>query len=394
MNIMKKDIVIIGAGPAGLSLACSLAETNLEIIIVENQPIKNIAVPAYDGREIALTHFSKKILKKLEIWDNFTTNKISPIKEAKVLDGNSSYALHFDHRKVSKDALGYLVSNHVIRKALYEKVITKPNIKIISNTSITGINSSNQFTSVTLTNHKNIQASLIVAADSRFSNTRRNMEISATMQDFGRVAIVCRMKHKKHHNNIAYECFHYGVTLAVLPLIPNTSSIIITIPTEESAKVMNINKSKFNTYVSKKFKYKLGKMELVGKRYMYSLVGVFADRFISHRFALIGDAAVGMHPVTAHGFNLGLRGQNTLSLEIKSALMHGLDIGSQVILKNYQSKHRRASKPLYLGTNAIVKLFTDDSFFSKIVRKTVLRIGNNFIPAKRKIMDQLTEVLE
>tara|TARA_B100000378_G_C17762569_1_gene313672 strand:- start:176 stop:559 length:384 start_codon:yes stop_codon:yes gene_type:complete len=127
---------------------------------------------------------------------------------------------------------------------------------------------------------------------------------------------------------------------------------------------------------------------------MYSLVGVFADRFISHRFALIGDAAVGMHPVTAHGFNLGLRGQNTLSLEIKSALMHGLDIGSQVILKNYQSKHRRASKPLYLGTNAIVKLFTDDSFFSKIVRKTVLRIGNNFIPAKRKIMDQLTEVLE
>ena len=74
--------------------------------------------------------------------------------------------------------------------------------------------------------------------------------------------------------------------------------------------------------------------------------------------------------------------------------MHGLDIGSQVILKNYQSKHRRVSKPLYLGTNAIVKLYTDDSFFSKIIRKTVLRIGNNFIPAKRKIIDQLTEVLE
>ncbi|HIC43892.1 MAG TPA: FAD-dependent hydroxylase, partial [Sulfurimonas sp.] len=292
----------------------------------------------------------------------------------------------------SKDALGYLVSNHLIRKALYDEIITKPNIKIISNTSILKVSTNNEYASVMMTNKKKIQASLIVAADSRFSQTRRNLGISATMQDFGRVAIICRMKHTKHHNNIAYECFHYGETLAVLPLIQNTSSIIMTIPTEKSAKMMNLNKNEFNTYVSKKFKNKLGDMKLIDKRYMYSLIGVFADKFIACRFALIGDAAVGMHPVTAHGFNLGLRGQNTLSQQIKSALMLGLDIGSSIILEKYQSQHRRASKPLYLGTNAIVKLYTNDSLFSKIIRKTVLRIGNNFIPAKQKIMNQLTEV--
>ena len=120
---MKKDIIIIGGGPAGLSLARSLADTNLNIIIIEKQTVKQLAFAAYDGREIAVTHFSKKILKELNIWNRIPTKKISLIKEAKVLDGNSPYALHFDRRKVRKDALGYLVSNHLIRKALYLSLI-------------------------------------------------------------------------------------------------------------------------------------------------------------------------------------------------------------------------------------------------------------------------------
>ena len=133
-------------------------------------------------------------------------------------------------------------------------------------------------------------------------------------------------------------------------------------------------------------------MTLISKRYQYSLTGVFAEQFIENRFALIGDAAVGMHPVTAHGFNLGLRGQNTLSLQIKFALKRKLDFGSLKILERYELRHRRASKPLYLGTNAIVKLYTGETLFSKIVRKAILRIGNNFLPAKKKILDQLTEL--
>tara|TARA_B100001123_G_C15300130_1_gene1020730 strand:+ start:1378 stop:2553 length:1176 start_codon:yes stop_codon:yes gene_type:complete len=391
---MNKDIVIIGGGSAGLSLACSLSDTNLKIAIIEQKSISHLAHPIYDGKEIALTHFSKKILEQINIWNYFPKNKISHIKEAKVMDGNSPYTLNFDRRKIRKDALGYLISNNLIRKALYEEANTKKNVEIIYDSSISKITTNNHYASIILTNKKKISASLIVAADSRFSQIRRNMGISANMQDFGRVAIVCKMKHKKSHNNIAYECFHYGETLAVLPLIHNTSSIVITVPTKKSIDIMNMNKNKFNYYVSNKFGNKLGNMELINKRFLYPLIGVFADNFIGCRLALIGDAAVGMHPVTAHGFNLGLKGQNTLSLEIKSGLMNGLDIGSPTILKKYEKKHKRASKPLYLGTNTLVKLYTNDSLFSKIIRKTMLRIGNNFIPAKRKIINQLTEITQ
>ena len=390
---MKNKVIIIGAGPAGLSLACSLADTDIEITIIEKQSTKHLSSPSYDGREIALTHLSKKILEELGVWKRLSSKTISPIKEAKVLDGNSSYALHFDRHKVHKKALGYLVSNHLIRRALYKEAITKPNIKIISDTSVVNVNTDEYSAFVRLSNKKKIQAPLVVAADSRFSPTRQHMGISADIHDFERVAIVCRMKHQKQHRNIAYECFHYGETLAILPLAQkNTSSIIMTIPVETSSLFMDMNTEEFNSFITNKFNNKFGNMTLLNKRYQYSLVGVFADQFVANRFALIGDAAVGMHPVTAHGFNLGLRGQNTLSLQIKFALEHGLDIGLLQTLETYQLKHRRASRPLYLGTNAIVKLYTDDSLLAKITRKIMLRIGNNFIPAKKKILNQLTEI--
>ena len=389
---VKRDIVIIGAGPAGLSLACSLADTNLKITVIEKQSEKHLSSPSYDGREIALTHFSKKILQNLGVWKRISSDLISPIKQAKVLDGNSSYALHFDSHKVHKEALGYLVSNHLIRKALYKEVVTKSNIKIITNTPVVSISSRKQYAFIKTSNNKIIRAPLIVAADSRFSQTRENMGISASMNDFERVAIVCKMQHIEQHNNIAYECFNYGETLAVLPLMKNSSSVIMTIPTKKSEILMKMSKEKFNTCITNKFKKKFGNMKLLSTRHSYPLVSVFADRFVANRFALIGDAAVGIHPVTAHGFNLGLRGQNTLALQIKFALKRKLDFGSLKILEKYELRHRRASKPLYLGTNAIVKLYTGDTLFSKIVRKAVLRIGNNFLPVKKKILDQLTEI--
>lgn len=125
---------------------------------------------------------------------------------------------------------------------------------------------------------------------------------------------------------------------------------------------------------------------------MYPVVAVHADKFATTRYALIGDAAVGMHPVTAHGFNLGLRGQNTLAKEIKSALKRGMDIGATSLLEHYQSKHRRVTKPLYLATNGIVRLYTNDNLPARIMRKVILRFGNNVWPIKRAIMNQLTGI--
>ena len=129
---MERDIIIIGAGPAGLSFARSTADSGLKVLIVEKSPLEQISKPVPDGREIALTHLSVGLLKELGAWSRIPADEIAPIKEAKVLDGDSPYSLDFDYRRASVDALGYMVSNHYIRKALFDEVATLGNVEIVT----------------------------------------------------------------------------------------------------------------------------------------------------------------------------------------------------------------------------------------------------------------------
>lgn len=390
-RLMKYDISIIGAGPAGLSFARSLASTDLKVALIEKLPKGALSDPAFDGRDIALTHKSVKILRALGVWPRIHTDAIYPIREARVLDGTSPYFLSFDSKKDSVEALGYIVSNHLIRKALYEEVEAVANVDIFSELTVTSVATHADNAAVILSNGETIESSLVVAADSRFSETRRMMGIPASMQDFGRSALVCRMEHEKPHNGIAFECFHYGRTLAVLPLSEKQSSIVITAPTDLAEAVTKMSNEQLTADVQSRFENRLGKMKLVSKLHSYPLVAVHADRFVATRFALLGDAAVGMHPVTAHGFNLGLSGQDILAEEIKSAVLRRSDIGGSKLLENYQSRHMRATKPLYLGTNEIVSLFTNDALPIKALRKAALRITNNLAPVKWLIKNMLTE---
>ena len=386
---MHYDIAIVGAGPAGISFACMLEDSGLKIALVEKLPESVLADPPVDGRDIALTHLSKKILTRLNVWQNFGDDEISPIQEALVLDGDDPYTLDFDTGSKSTDALGYLVRNNVIRRALYDQAKQMRHITWLYDTEVTDIETSDAQGTLTLSSGETVTASLLVAADTRFSETRRKMGIGAEMKDFGRVAIVCEMEHERSHNNTAFECFHYGRTLAILPMPGNISSAVITLPGDQAEQVMKMSESEFNADITQRMDNRLGKMKLIDKRYPYPLVAVHAKKFYTKRFALMGDAAVGMHPVTAHGFNLGLSAGEILSEEIKYAKSKGESIASDFVLKRYQWKHRHSTLPMFHGTNKIVGLFTDDSFPAKLVRKAVLRASNHIPPIKWAIRNKL-----
>ena len=388
---MDYDIVIIGGGPAGLSFASSMAGLNLNVLLIEKSSLKTISKPKPDGREIALTHHSRKILMKLGVWTLIDEDKVSPLKEAKVFDGDSDSLLNFDAKKSVIEALGYLVPNHLIRAALFERVSQVENVTILNELMVDGVSTSNTSAEVSLSNGKNIKSKLVVAADSRFSEIRRKMGIPSVMKDFSKVMITTRMTHEKAHNHVALECFNYGHTLALLPLNGNVSSFILTVPTDKANEMLELDEEKFSEIASAGFDGKLGQMKQIGDRYSYPLVGVYAQKFIAKRFALIGDAAVGMHPVTAHGFNLGLRGQDLLSLSIISALNNGLDIGSDAVLKEFERKQINLSRLMYFGTNGIVSLFTNDDAVIKQVRKLVLKFAERFPPVKTLITQHLTE---
>ena len=383
------DIVVVGAGPAGIAFACGFADSNIKVAIVDKLPKEVIANPKIDGREIALTHHSVKVLKKLNVWNYISNKSISSIKEARVLDGNSTYFLNFNHKEIQKENLGYLIANNVIRKALYKKLRNLSNITLISKAECISINVNKQYASIVLSNGEKIKTSLIVAADSRFSKMRSKMGISAFIRNFDKDMIVCRMQHEKPHKNIAYEFFRYNQTQASLPCFKNQSSIITTATKDLSSDLMKMNKKEFNKEMEGNFNNFFGKMKIIGKRYSYPMVTTYTKKFISDRFAVIGDAAVGMHPVTAHGFNLGLRGLEILINEIKIAIKNKTDIGLITTLQDYQSKLHHIAAPIYLTTNGIVNLYTSTILPAKLTRQFILRLVNSVKPIKQTFLNIL-----
>jgi ubiquinone biosynthesis UbiH/UbiF/VisC/COQ6 family hydroxylase len=388
---MNYDIIVVGAGPAGLSFARCLKHSGLRLGIIEKLAEDDLTAPEFDGRDVALTHQSLRILRELGVWERFTEDERPPIREAKVLDGDSPYSLDFDADGDTIDVLGHIVSNHVIRRALYEEARTLDNVEFLTEREVRDVRIQPDSASVLLTDGNTLSARLVVAADSRFSATRRMVGIAASMHDFGRVCIVSRMQHEKPHDGIAYECFHYDRTLAVLPLTSHESSIVVTANMERRNAIMDLEPGEFAEDIEARFRHRYGEMCLTTNRFAYPLVGVHAERFCTNRFALVGDAAVGMHPVTAHGYNLGLSGAEILAREITRAAGSNVDFGQRNVLERYQRKHMRTTRPMYHGTNEIVRFFTDDRKPVRLARKLVLRFSNNFPPIRRAIRARLTD---
>jgi ubiquinone biosynthesis UbiH/UbiF/VisC/COQ6 family hydroxylase len=386
------DVVIIGAGPAGLSLAGSLADQGLAIALVERLPATALAAPEFDGREIALTHFSVDVLRGLGAWERIPSDMIAPLCEARVLNGAGGHALCLSPGRAQGERLGHLVPNDQIRRALYAAAQDKPNIRLFADSTATGFTVGDAQATLSLACGTTLTARLIVAADTRFSEMRRRAGIGAAMRDFGASMLVCRMAHETPHHEVATEWFGYGQTIAMLPLNgtaeeAHLSSLVLTLPAREIERLRTLDDTAFGAEITRRYQGRLGAMRPVSSRHVYPLVAAYAERFVAPRCALVGDAAVGMHPVTAHGFNFGLRGQHVLAGLIAGAT----DIGASALLQRYERAHRLATRPLYLATNATARLYTDDSLPARVLREAMLRIGERLPPVRHAMVAKLME---
>ena len=393
-DVLHRDVVIIGAGPAGLSFARAVAASGLRITVVEKSPAAVLADPPYDGREIALTHKSKEIMQALDMWQRVDEHEIYKLKDAKVVNGRSGYQLHFPQPKSARgkptDTLGYLISNHNIRRVAHAAVQTCPNIELLCGVGVQDVHTDKEAATVNLEDGRRLHAKLLVAADSRFSQTRRQVGIAADMHDFGRTVIVFRMRHSVSNQHSAFECFHYGRTLALLPLEENLTNCVVTIDSHRADSLLKLSPEALAADIEQQLQGRLGSMTLASTLHTYPLVGVHANAFHAQRSALVGDAAVGMHPVTAHGFNLGLESADILARLVNQAAQKGQDIASGSLLAQYQREHMRNTRPLYHGTNLMVRLFTNEAPPAKVLRSLILRVSNNLPPIKHLISRQLT----
>lgn len=399
---MDFDLILIGAGPAGLCLARALRGSGLRLCLIEQQPLEALQNPAFDGREIALTQHSAQLLRQLGIWPLLGEAHIAPLRDALVLDGGAGpgqQRMTISHSLSPKPELGFLVANHHIRRAAFEAALGAtegPVPTLRCGEQVTQIHTDTSAAHITLASGQRLSAPLVVAADSRHSSTRRAMGIPADLHDYGRTMLVCNMTHEHPHHETAWEWFDHGQTLALLPMnadpasgLPR-SSVVLTLPSQQLQPLMDLAEADFNAEMTRRFSAQLGAMRLTSTRHAYPLVGVWARRLVAQRFAVVGDAAVGMHPVTAHGFNLGLRSIDVLSRLVRQARQQSQDIANPQLLQRYQRQHQAASRGLYMATHALATLYTRDETPARLLRQAMVGLGERFTPFKRAVAASLT----
>lgn len=379
------DVVVAGGGPVGLAFAGSLAGNGLAVAVVEPQPEAVLAEPPDDGREIALADRSVRMLRALGAWERIPETATAPLARMQVLNGPSTYALQFGADRADGAPMAWFASNGAIRRALFAAVRERDAAAVLAGRRVVDARAEGARVRVMLDDGTVLRTRLLVAADTRRSALRARMGIGAAMHDYRQRMLVCPVEHEELHGAVATAWFEYGRTLVTLPLRGERSSVVMTLPPEDADHLLALDDRAFGAEVTRRYRGRLGRMRPTGRRHAVPVETAYARRFAGTRFALLGDAAVGMHPTTAHGMNFGLSGQDALAREVRAAAAAGGDPGDNAALLRFEAAHRADTRTFFTGAEAIMRLYAGgEALPARLLRDAALRIGN--LPPLRSVL--------
>lgn len=341
------DILIIGGGLTGATLALALTDLGYSVLLVEAKPFSNRVQADFDARTLALAPASVRILQMLKIWP-LLEKDATPIQTIHVSERGcfGSARLHGDEQS----SLGYVVEMQHINRALHTLLDED---QIIAPAELTVLNSVNG--NVTIRNtvgESRVQARLIVAADGADSSVRRLCNLPTMVKDYNQLAIVANIGLSRSHHNHAYERFTSTGPLALLPMTDLRSSLVWALPPIEAEQLMASRDHEFLNVLQQAFGYRLGRFVKVGKRVLYPLRQVVMSESVLGAIVFVGNAAHTLHPVAGQGFNLGLRDVATLA---QCVAQEGLD---SKMLQTYQQARRYDQAAITRFTDGLIELFT------------------------------------
>jgi 2-octaprenyl-6-methoxyphenol hydroxylase len=383
------DIAIIGAGPVGGALACRLAEAGRRVALVDRAALPPMEHPDFDGRAYAIAAGSKRLLDEAGLWDALPFPPC-PIQTIDVTDGRpgrpaSPFKLQFDHREVGSEPFGWIIEARALRIAINRRLHEAPNILLRAPASARVARAAD-VARITV-GDETIVARLVIAADGRDSQLRREANIPVTRIPYRQSAVVCCIAHEKPHRGVALEHFLPGGPFAQLPMSgtadhENISAIVFTDKTEIVERLGQLDDRRFQQEVVKRLGPHLGAAKLIGRRWTYPLSAMHAAHYIDTRLALIGDAAHGIHPIAGQGLNLGLRDALALADLIDTAE----DPGAPELLRDYQAARRPANLLMLAATDTLDRLFSTDFRPLRLARDLGLAAVNRMPRLKRRFM--------
>jgi 2-octaprenyl-6-methoxyphenol hydroxylase len=351
------DLVIVGGGIVGVTLASALKNSGLKIIIVEAKPLE---VAAARTQAYAFSLLSSRIYEGIGVWQQIFPH-IGKFKHIRLSDANFPQIVSFTKEDLNTDYLGYVAQHNVVLTALQQHIADCPNIKWLCPAEVINVADKNTFSTVTVKiaeQTQNINAQLVVGADGVRSQIRNLAQITTRGWKYWQSCITFTIKHTAPQNDIAFERFWSTGPMGILPLPNNCCQIVWTNPHQRAKTLQNLSEAEFLQELDYYTGGLLGNLELVSDRVIFPVQLMQCDRYIKPRLALIGDAAHCCHPVGGQGLNLGIRDAAALAQILTEAMAQKADIGSLSVLKSYE-KWRKQENLAILG-------FTDflDRFFS------------------------------
>ena len=393
------DVVIIGGGLVGASLACALASAKLDkalsIAVVEAYEFKHYAQPSFDSRTVALSYSSKKIFQTLNLWDDIVKQGACAIKDIHVSDRGHLGLSHLSASQQGKDALGYVVENQHLGQALHHKMAEQSNITLYCPATLNDFKLNDRHAEVEINCQQtektlSLKCRLLVAADGGQSIVREQADVATRNLAYNQTAVITNIACDKAHNNVAYERFTDSGPLALLPLndcddTSNRYSLVWTLTNDQFERCLQLDDNEFLAALQQRFGNRAGRFIKTGKRVSYPLSLIRARQSIKQRLAIIGNAAHTLHPVAGQGFNLGLRDVASLAQIIVIAQRHKNDFGEDYYLKQYQSWRQRDLIQTSMATDSLVRLFTTKFLPLVVVRNMALLAFDMFPGIKKRI---------
>ncbi len=379
------EVAVVGGGLSGLSLGIACAAAGLEVAIIDREDPKRVSAASYDGRTTAIAYGSQQVLKGIGLWPRLAADA-EPIREIRIADGNAPLFLHYDHRELGDDPLGYIIENRLLRRGLYARAGELPSLRLLAPLTVARADRGEAAAILHLSDGQMLRAELIVGADGRNSPLREAAKIKTFGTDYRQTAIVCTVRHELPHHGIAVEHFRAAGPFAILPMTGNRSSIVWTERSDTAPALLALDDARFTRELARRFGDYLGVLAVEGPRWSYPLALLQAQRYTAQRLALIGDAAHVIHPIAGQGWNLGVRDIAALAEIVVDAARLGLDLGSAEVLGRYEGWRHFDVMMLTAVTDGLNRLFSNALPPVKLARDLGLAAVNRMPGLKKFFM--------
>ena len=384
---MKYDIIIAGGGMVGSSLALALAPLSLRVAIVEPIARTSDTQPSFDDRSTALSRSTQRMYEAMGLWDDIL-EAATPVTRIHVSDQGRFGFSHIDAEEQKVEALGYVVINRVLGSVLQSALAKVPNLDILCPGEITAARVAPAAAVATVQhadgNCKELTCRLLVAADGARSSVRDMLGITANHVAYEQRAIVGNLLPEKSLNNCAYERFTKNGPLAMLPVADGRAGFVWTVADRDAERILALDDDSFLAELQDAFGYRLGTLSRVGTRASYPLHLSKAMRLTATRAVLVGNAAHGLHPVAAQGFNLGLRDVAALCDCIAD-----FDLDDPELLERYAAWRKDDQSKLVGFTDGLVRLFSSNNRATRTLRDLGM-LGFDMLPGVRSLFAKHT----